>query len=105
MQISIKHFQSGSPVAWNVRLVRKGQQYGLNDKLTHDREDPLVEFFDSRYDHTPLGQFVSRYYLSTLLARPHSGLCLDTGSLLWVVSEETMLDILTWARSELALAA
>ncbi len=56
--------------AFNVRLVCCGERYGLNDGLVHDKDDPLVEFWDATYEHDPrfspgLGQFASRYYLST----------------------------------------
>jgi len=53
-------------VPFNSRIVRKGDSYGRNNCLTHTEDDPLVEFYDARYDHTELGQFVSSYYVSTL---------------------------------------
>ena len=53
-------------VPFNSRIVRKGDSYGLNNCLTHTEDDPLVEFYDARYDHTELGQFVSSYSASTL---------------------------------------
>lgn len=31
------------------------------------KEQNLVSFYDTRYDHTQYGQFVGRYYASTLL--------------------------------------
>lgn len=60
--------------SFNVRLVREGERYGLNDCLVHDKADPLVEFWDATYEHDPrftpgLGQFASRFYLSTLIER------------------------------------
>lgn len=53
-----------------VRIVNRGDRYGLNDCLTHLEDKPLVEFWDTRYKHTPRGQFVSRYYVNTLLNFP-----------------------------------
>ena len=59
-------------VPFNSRIVRKGEAYGRNMCLTHDGDEPLVEFYDARYafDKSPegktLGQFVSRYYVSTV---------------------------------------
>ena len=36
--------------------------------LSKDKEDQnLVSFYDTRYNHTQYGQFVGRYYASTLL--------------------------------------
>src|SRR5437899_65527 len=59
---------------FNVRLVRRGDRYGLNEGLVHDKNEPLVEFWDATYEHDPrftpgLGQFTSRYYLSTLTGK------------------------------------
>jgi hypothetical protein len=59
---------------FNVRLVRRGDRYGLNDCLVHDKDDPLVEFWDATYELDPrftlgLGQFVSRYFLGTLTGK------------------------------------
>jgi len=77
---------------FNVRLVRRGDRYGLNDCLTHGKaptrrhdtnteipegiaaaggyDGAMVEFYDATYANQksfgPRGQFVSRYYLATL---------------------------------------
>lgn len=53
---------------FTVRIIHEGDRYGRDDCLTHDESEPMVEFFDKTYieGFTPLGQFVSRYYLSTL---------------------------------------
>ena len=75
---------------WAVRIVRTGDAYGLDDRLTHDKADPLVEFYDTRQagpKFGPRGQFVSRYDLSTLLDhRPGAGLCLQGGVPSWTVT-------------------
>ena len=76
---------------YNARIVRKGDRYGLNDCLTHDEDDLMVEFYlDSHHDiHGPRGFFVSRYYIGTLLNqpgfyghehKPGTGLCLYGGN-------------------------
>ena len=81
---------------FNVRVVNKGDKYGRDFVLTHEEDKPLVEFYDSRYPHTEFGQFVSRYYVSTLLGedkygRAEGGLCLDGGNANeWTVSERHM---------------
>jgi len=64
---------------FNVLIIRKGDAYGLNSCLTHDEDEPLVEFYDARYPHTEHGQFVSRYYLKTLLKNDECGISLDCG--------------------------
>lgn len=86
-------------VPFNVRLVEKGEKYGLDWCLTHDKDDPLVEFYDASQDKdkfTEYGQFVTRYYLKTILDRDpqsNAGLMLDGGSPAWVMSGENMREI------------
>lgn len=87
-----------------VRLVRKDERYGLNDCLVHDREDPLVEFYDLTYANRrgfgERGQFVSSYYASTLLASG-GGIDLYGGEPAWQVSAEAMADVRAWVRGHL----
>lgn len=76
-----------------VRIVMPGQRFGAFDEkrqrfaLVHGaaeqfvpeelRDEPMIEFYDGRYDFTPFGQFVSRYYASTLLDHDSRALLLD----------------------------
>lgn len=90
-------YDTRSHLIWAVRLVEKGDKYGLNGCLTHDKGDPLVEFYDTRYKHTDFGQFVSRYYLSTLL-KSENGLCLQGDVPSWSVGEACMNRIRDWLR-------
>lgn len=83
---------------FNVRIVNNGEKYGRDFCLTHDEDKPMVEFYDRRYPHTQYGQFVSRYYVGTLLGliycmgEPTGGLCLDGGNPnSWTVSAEDMV--------------
>lgn len=91
---------------FNVRIVRKGDRYGRDFCLTHDKEDePLVEFYDTRYPHTEYGQFVSRYYVSTLLSDKgngpkNTGLCLDGGVPSWTVSAKDMDTVRAYLREQ-----
>ena len=90
MSITYKAIDPESGIRWCVRMVFIGDQYGLNHCLTYgDREydqdkhdDPLIEFYDmdsgaaaimrnsgnktEAYLAEEYGQFVSRYYYSTL---------------------------------------
>jgi hypothetical protein len=75
---------------FHVRIVQTGDRYGLNFCLTHDKKDPLVEFYDARYPHTEFGQFVSRYYVSTILEGQNRGLCLDGGEPEWSICASDM---------------
>lgn len=59
---------------FNVTIVRKGDHYGRENCLTHGEDEPMVEFYDAglvKPGFTTAGQFIARYYLSTL--RKHSG--------------------------------
>lgn len=87
---------------FTMRAVANGDRYGKDMCLTHDADDPLIEFYDRRWDHDrdpegeALGQFVSRYRLSTLLEPDAQGetafdrgLMLDAGAA-WSVSATGM---------------
>lgn len=92
---------TGEMIPWVIRVVTKGDHYGrYNGTLVHMKDDPLVEFYDARYDHDGnLGQFVSRYYLSTLLdVDDTTHLNLDGGIDSWTVSKFSMDKILRWLR-------
>lgn len=87
-------------IPFNIKLVNQGENYGLNNKLTNDNEDPLVEFYDARYPHTELGQFVTRYSLSTLTEDgKKGGLNLQGGVPDWYVSEDAMNQVRDWLKS------
>lgn len=82
---------------WNIRIVDTGDNYGLNDCLVND--DPaMVEFWDLK--HSEEGQFVSRYFISTLLdGECPRGLCLDGGFPdEWSISAETMKEVVAFIK-------
>lgn len=102
---------------WTVRLVRPGDRYGSRLQLVHGNErtslgsEPLIEFFDGRYandprfvkidpENAPFGQFVSRYYVDTLLksrrTRETHGLDLQSDVPAWKVSSDGMRDVYHW---------
>jgi hypothetical protein len=91
-----------------VRLVCKGQKYGLHEALTHDKDDPLVEFYDARYrkkGFTRYGQFVSRYNRKTLCRKDTygmetAGLDLQGDVPSWKVSPEAMKRVYRWLGCE-----
>ena len=47
-----------------AKQIRQGDKYGLNNCLTHDEPEPMVEFYLVGKGKQPW--FVSRYYLLTL---------------------------------------
>lgn len=83
---------------FNVRIVNTGDKYGVNDCLTNDK-GPMIEFYDSRFKSgwdQERGQFVTRYYVETLLSTGEypAGLCLDGGVEAWTVSAEGMRQVM-----------
>ena len=88
---------------FGVRVVKKGDRHGRNDCLTHDKADPLIEFYDMSADPKkfgPRGQFVSSYYASTLAyMRDGTGLRLHGGVPEWEVDGATLRPVLTVARA------
>lgn len=94
------HFLRLDSGIW-VRLVLKGDSYGREGCLTHDKDEPLVEFYDGDYDFEPWlgikGQFVSRYDISTLLEMdPYHGLCLEGGEPKWALGAVEMQEVRSW---------
>ncbi len=97
---NVMSVESGG-VVFNVRIVEQDDNYGLKNVLVHDKEMPLVEFYDSRFKDkfTEYGQFVSRYYLDTLLDRKDDvGLCLQGGVPEWGIEREGMLKVTEWLK-------
>ena len=92
---------------WTVRIVFKGDKYGLDWCLTHDEDEPMIEFYDAEYDFDidldgqVLGQFVSRYNAKTLLEddRQSRGLNLDGGVPKWSIGKMCM-NVISWKCSE-----
>jgi len=102
MSVLYKFTDNETNMDWHVRLIFKGDRYGLAHSLIHDEDDTLVEFYDCRYDFdrdvdgTVLGQFVSRYYLKTLRKTDwtHRGLNLDCGVESWSVGSALMVNLM-----------
>jgi ABC-type uncharacterized transport system ATPase subunit len=71
-------------------IVEKGDRYGRNNCLLHGEDEPLVEVYDAEYPHTEYGQFISRYYMSTLLdGFQHSGIDLMGYEPKWKIDAAT----------------
>ena len=103
MSVLYKFTDNETNMDWHVRLVFKGDKYGLAHSLIHDEDDMLVEFYDCRYDFerdvdgTVLGQFVSRYYFKTLRETDwtQGGLNLHGGVDSWSVGSALMVNLMT----------
>ena len=73
---------------FNVRVLFPGERYGYNHCVIHNGKEPLVEFWDAAQDTAkfgPLGQFVTRYNLSTMF-QVENGLMLDGGVFPWQIT-------------------
>jgi hypothetical protein len=112
---------SDQGVPWLVRIVRKGDRHGLEDKLVYKDDRPEVEFFDASVPHAELapcrlwtwdssvpspcgkslkGQFASSYYVHTLLKDPRGGLDLHGGVPKWKIDGDTMDVVRDWLREQ-----
>lgn len=89
---------NAEPREWRVRVIERGDKYGRDDCLTHQKLIPLVQFC------TPDDHMVSTYYAHTLLSIPdHQGLCLDGGNREFDVTPtgiEQVKDFLWWCNHD-----
>lgn len=100
---------------WTARLVRPGGHYGLGLRVEHPADgEAMVEFYDCRFaaqfvDQNgghPWGQFVSRYYVSSIAARnPAYGLSLEGSAPRWTLSAEAMTLVTAWLSEALPQGA
>lgn len=86
-------------VPFTIRLVAQGDKVGLKGDLTHEKPEPLVEFYDKRYPHSQYGQFIGSYYLSTMLDST-KGFNLDGGVPDWNVREPEMNTVRQWLNEQ-----
>ena len=87
---------------WCVRVVKAGDALLLKpgEPYFHTGRD-MVQFYDTDYEHTDLGQFVSSYYVDTIAnsEEPESCLHLDFGIEKWQVGPRCMSRIIKWLKS------
>ena len=87
---------------FTIRIVSRGDAYGRDFCLTHDKEEALVEFYDFTMAGPKFGeygQFVSRYGAETLMEGDDTyGLDLHGGVDGWEVDAATMLKVLDFVR-------
>lgn len=101
-------FTNANARTFAVRVVPAGARYGKGNALV-DRQHTLVEFYDAMYaddgadDDTgfgPLGQFVSRYRIGTIMGHDQEhgtgGLTLDGGVAVWSIDAGTMAKVRLW---------
>ncbi len=86
-----------------VRVVRKGGRYGLNDCLVHEKDVPLVQFWDLKHVNKngfgERGQFVTAYSATELSKHVDGiGLFLHFGIPEWTVDADPMEEVSDLAR-------
>lgn len=93
---------------FNIRIVREGDGYGRNNPewaVTHDEAEPLVEFYDASQNPEvfgELGQFVNRYYITTLLEGENRGLALEGSVREWTIAAPELGELRAALREEIA---
>lgn len=90
-------------VVFNVRILRQGEKYGLNDCLTHRDADPVVEFYvaNLKSQGWPRGQLASSYYVKDFL-QIAGGLCLFGDVREWDFSEVEVCEVKEYLRENLS---
>lgn len=91
---------SNQSIKFQFRLINTGDRYGRNNCLTNHNH-AMIEVWDMDSN-----QFVSRYYLTTLLRWDHwsdrepsldqTGLCLDGGVPAWTINAYAMRAPVQW---------
>lgn len=102
MLTPLRTFTTDAYRTFAVRLLPAGARLGTGP-VSNDSPDPVVEFWDTTYardtndgTYGVLGQFVSRYRLSTLLA-VRGGLCLEgSASVAWSLDNATLTAVQDW---------
>lgn len=96
-----------------ARILRTGDRYGLDDVLEWTEDRPGVEFYDTRHPHTRFGQFVSRYYVETLMEDfgPFGvedfgpfGVDLHVGIADWKIDGQAMMLVRRWLHHQTGVA-
>ena len=83
-------------IPMRVLFIPAKEQSPLLPDLKPDDWDK-VEFYDSRYDHTPEGQFISGYHVQTLRNGDRTqGLDLCGGEYEWQIDYRTKRLVLDW---------
>lgn len=81
-----------------ARLVEPGDPFGLNFQMV--AEGAIVEFYDTKFQHTDFGQFISRYSLRTLLENPEpTGINLYGGVSPWILTPHEHVRLMQWLKT------
>lgn len=96
---TIKRMDIGMQLGVPMRaiLIPAGQTFP-NHPMT-DMEHDTIEFYDSRHQHTPDGQFITRYDTGTFLegcTENNKGLILYGGEPDWQINGRTYKLVVEW---------
>lgn len=99
-----RNFEFDSPSGFRMRanLVLKGDQLRKDYADVHPVEEPLIRFYDLRYQSESGGQLMSSYYLATFLD-VKDGLQLDGGVPGWALDRQQVAKVSAWARDVLGV--
>ncbi len=85
-----------NPIPMRAVFVPAGEQPPNHQKTAPDSKN-MIEFYDSRYPHTPDGQFITRYYVETLReGNKYAGLDLYGSVPDWKIDARTKEMVLDW---------
>jgi hypothetical protein len=98
--IALLQVQNEAGRRFEVRCIRRGDRYGLNGCLVHDKDDPVVEFTDV----TPPGGpgpaaeplFVARFPAKTFLGRDDGEVWLFGRDVAWRLAPWQVQQIREW---------
>lgn len=83
--MELMRFYNPENILMKIEIIGKGDSYGRDNLLIHDKDDPLVEFHDLDNNH-----FISRYYASTLCEKEGTALLLEGSQPHYWVNKDTM---------------
>lgn len=88
--------------AYRVRLLRKGESYGLKHQLTYDDDEPTIEFYGpaAEGEQPEDAQFLDRYHVSSFLRPRDEWRTVGLGGYCGV-SPENSREIAAWLAREL----
>lgn len=94
-----------------VRLVRKREAYGAEDDLVHDRDEPLIEFFDAQNQDeesdNPLGYFtgircrVGTFFATIFESGGEADALFNEHLPMWNIGEENIQAVRDWISGQL----
>lgn len=98
---------------FKVKVIRKGDSYGLDDVLSWAHDEPGISFYVScTKDGKPisgengLGYFVSRYFYTTMLecVDRRRGVCLEGSEPVWLSVDALALECIMESVSRYVMA-